>query len=57
VISLATTGTASSARDIPLGRLGDPRDIAATVVFLASEQASWITVEAWNVDGGMLTVR
>jgi NAD(P)-dependent dehydrogenase (short-subunit alcohol dehydrogenase family) len=36
----------------PLGRLGDPRDIAAAIVFLASGEASWITGVALPVDGG-----
>lgn len=38
---------------IPLGRLGDPADIAATVVFLASERAGYITGETIHVNGGM----
>jgi NAD(P)-dependent dehydrogenase (short-subunit alcohol dehydrogenase family) len=36
----------------PLGRLGEPDDIAAAVVFLASDEASWITGIALAVDGG-----
>jgi len=36
----------------PLGRLGTPEDIAFAVLFLASEQASWITGQALAVDGG-----
>ena len=36
----------------PLGRLGTPEDIASAVLFLASEQASWITGQALAVDGG-----
>ena len=38
---------------IPLGRLGVPEDIAATVVFLASTQAGYITGETIHVNGGM----
>ncbi len=38
---------------IPLGRLGNPEEIAATVVFLASEQAGYITGETIHVNGGM----
>jgi 3-oxoacyl-[acyl-carrier protein] reductase len=38
---------------IPLGRIGDPEDIAAIVVFLASEQADYITGETIHVNGGM----
>ena len=39
---------------IPLGRLGDPDDIAAIVRFLASEEASYITGQVIAVDGGMV---
>ncbi len=38
---------------IPLGRLGDVDEIAATVVFLASPQAGYITGNTINVNGGM----
>jgi len=38
---------------IPLGRFGNPQDIAATVAFLASEQAGYITGETIHVNGGM----
>lgn len=37
---------------IPLGRIGDARDIGAAVVFLASPAASWITGQVLKVDGG-----
>jgi 3-oxoacyl-[acyl-carrier protein] reductase len=37
---------------IPRGRLAEPRDIAGTVTFLASEDADFITGTAINVDGG-----
>lgn len=36
----------------PLGRLGTPEDVANAVVFLASEESSWITGHALVVDGG-----
>jgi 3-oxoacyl-[acyl-carrier protein] reductase len=39
---------------IPVGRPGTPEDIAALVVFLCSDQAAWITGQAYNVDGGQL---
>ena len=37
----------------PLGRSGEPREIASAVVFLASDNASFITGEVMKVDGGM----
>ena len=41
-------------RDIPLQRLGEPGDIAAAVLFLASEQGGYITGQTLHVNGGML---
>jgi 3-oxoacyl-[acyl-carrier protein] reductase len=38
---------------IPLGRLGVPRDIAAAIVFLASDEAAYITGHVLDVNGGM----
>ena len=40
-------------RQIPLGYLGSPRDVAEAVAFLASEEARYITGQVLNVDGGM----
>ncbi|MGK2924835.1 MAG: 3-oxoacyl-ACP reductase FabG [Lysobacterales bacterium] len=40
-------------RDIPLQRLGDARDIAAAVLFLASERGAYITGQTLHVNGGM----
>ncbi|MEU1598123.1 SDR family NAD(P)-dependent oxidoreductase [Streptomyces sp. NPDC005708] len=40
----------------PLGRVGEPEDIAAAVAFLASRDAAWITGTALCVDGGLLAV-
>ncbi|MCX7781126.1 MAG: 3-oxoacyl-[acyl-carrier-protein] reductase [Negativicutes bacterium] len=42
------------AAQIPLGRLGNPEDIANAVLFLASSAASYITGQTLNVDGGMV---
>ena len=38
--------------NIPLGRVGDPRDIAETVAFLSSTRAQWITGQNFVVAGG-----
>lgn len=38
---------------IPVGRTGDPRELAATAVFLASDAAGYITGQTLPVDGGM----
>jgi 3-oxoacyl-[acyl-carrier protein] reductase len=40
-------------QDAPLKRLGEPREIAETIVWLASERASYITGQTLLVDGGM----
>jgi NAD(P)-dependent dehydrogenase (short-subunit alcohol dehydrogenase family) len=47
-------GEDTIARMVPLKRLGEPDDIASSVVFLASDAASWITGTTAVVDGGML---
>ena len=39
--------------DIPLGRLGEPSDIADIVAFLASDQGRWITGQTLHAGGGM----
>ncbi|WP_280950504.1 SDR family oxidoreductase [Rhizobium acidisoli] len=39
-------------REVPAGHMGSPDDIANTVVFLASEQASFITGQKVAVNGG-----
>ncbi len=53
-----TTGLADKAKEmmisqIPLGRVGTPEDIAAAVVFLASDEAAYITGQVIQVNGGM----
>ena len=38
---------------IPAGRLGDSKDVAAAVVYLASEEAQYVTGQTLHVNGGM----
>jgi 3-oxoacyl-[acyl-carrier protein] reductase len=38
---------------IPLGRLGRPEDVAAAVLYLASDEAAWVTGATMHVNGGM----
>ena len=38
----------------PLGRMGQPRDIANAYLFLASDEASFITGQTLRVDGGIV---
>ncbi|HND14817.1 MAG TPA: SDR family oxidoreductase, partial [Pseudomonadales bacterium] len=42
------------ARWTPLGRFGEPRDMAGCAVFLASELSAWVTGTTVNADGGAL---
>ena len=40
----------------PLGRLAQPEEVAAVIVFLLSEQASYVTGAAWSADGGTVPI-
>jgi NAD(P)-dependent dehydrogenase (short-subunit alcohol dehydrogenase family) len=40
----------------PLGRLATPAEIAAVIVFLCSDRASYVTGAAWSVDGGTVPI-
>src|SRR6202034_290869 len=44
----------NAAKQIPLGRVGSPDDVANAVAFLASDEASYITGHVLNVNGGLL---
>jgi len=44
----------NAVKQIPLGRIGMPEDVASAVAFLASDEASYITGHVLNVNGGML---
>jgi 3-oxoacyl-[acyl-carrier protein] reductase len=41
---------------IPLGRMGNPADIAAAAVYLASDEAGWVTGATLHVNGGMAMI-
>ncbi len=41
---------------VPVGRLGSPEDIAAGVVYLASEEAAYVTGQTLHVNGGMAMI-
>lgn len=47
---------AATTAGIPLGRPGDPRDIAEAVAYLVSDRARWVTGVSLTVDGGELPV-
>jgi 3-oxoacyl-[acyl-carrier protein] reductase len=49
------TWAEAMARRVPRGRLGSPADVGAAVVFLASEEAGWITGQVLPVNGGTAT--
>jgi 3-oxoacyl-[acyl-carrier protein] reductase len=51
--TLGDVQRAKLAEAIPLGRLGRPSDIAAAVVYLASDEAAWVTGATLHVNGGM----
>jgi 3-oxoacyl-[acyl-carrier protein] reductase len=53
VNSLGPDGVAAFAQHVPLGRSGAPEDIAAAYLFLASDEASYVTGQTLVVDGGV----
>src|SRR4029077_18370063 len=51
--ALSEEQRAALLRQIPMGRLGTPEDVAAAVAYLVSPQASYVTGETLHVNGGM----
>jgi 3-oxoacyl-[acyl-carrier protein] reductase len=44
------------AKGRPIGRFAEPEEIAAVIVFLCSERASYVTGAAWSADGGTVSI-
>jgi len=41
----------------PIGRIGNPDDIAQTIAFLLTDKSSWVTGAIWDIDGGVMAGR
>lgn len=47
--------TAHLAKGVPVKRLGSPEDVGAMCVYLASDEAGWVTAQTYNLNGGSIT--
>ena len=56
VYPCAARPLAKSAAGRPIGRMAQPEEIAAVIVFLCSDRASYVTGAAWSVDGGTVPI-
>ena len=54
--ALSETQKVKLTEQIPLGRLGQPADIASAVVYLASDEAGWVTGATFHINGGMAMI-
>lgn len=54
-VEKSTYAPQDRSREIPSGRVGMPRDIAAAITFLASDEMEWLTGQVITIDGGTTT--